>query len=155
MDDKTKRIEDLIRIYGADMDRWPAAEGLGRPRLDARLESVQAEERALDDLIQRASVPAPSASLRARLLAIPNASPRGAQDAPGAVRGFSWLLTGFWRPASIAAGALILGLFLGQLTLMQTAQVAQVAQAGADSEVEMLFADLVLGAADGLTEFPQ
>ncbi|MCC6912151.1 MAG: hypothetical protein IT566_00500, partial [Rhodospirillaceae bacterium] len=44
-------------------------------------------------------------------------------------------------------------LFLGQLTLMQTAQVAQFA--ALDSETETLFADLVLGPADGLTEFPQ
>lgn len=146
MDGKTKRIEDLIRIYGADMDRWPAAEALGRPQLDARLKAVQAEEKALDDLISRAGVPAPSAALRARILAIPGASPR-------AVRGFSWLLTGFWRPASIAACALVVGLFLGQLTLMQTAQVAQFA--ALDSETETLFADLVLGPADGLTEFPQ
>ncbi len=152
MEDKTKRIEDLIRTYGADMDRWPASEGLGRPHLDARLEAVRAEERALDTLIQRASVPAPSGALRARLLAIPNATARPARGA----RGFAWVLTGFWRPASVAACALILGLFLGQLTLMQTAQVAQVAQLTAvDSESETLFADLVLGPADGLTEFPQ
>jgi anti-sigma-K factor RskA len=146
MDDKTKRIEDLIRIYGADMDRWPAAEGLGRPQLDARLKAVHAEEEALDDLIQRSAVPAPSAALRARILAIPGTAPRAA-------RGFSWILTGFWRPAGVAACALILGLFLGQLTLVQTAQVTQVGSA--DSETETLFADLVLGPADGLTEFPQ
>ncbi|MGE3333383.1 MAG: hypothetical protein AB7I36_07060 [Rhodospirillaceae bacterium] len=149
MEDKTKRIEDLIRTYGADMDRWPASEGLGRPHLDARLEAVRAEERALDALIQRASVPAPSAALRARLLAIPNAAARPAR----AARGFAWVLTGFWRPASVAACALILGLFLGQLTLVQTAQVTQFTPV--DSESETLFADLVLGPADGLTEFPQ
>ncbi len=149
MEDKTKRIEDLIRTYGADMDRWPASEGLGRPHLDARLEAVRAEERALDTLIQRASVPAPSAALRARLLAIPSATARPAR----AARGFAWVITGFWRPASVAACALIVGLFLGQLTLMQTAQVAQLT--AVDSESETLFADLVLGPADGLTEFPQ
>jgi hypothetical protein len=153
MDDKTKRIEDLIRIYGAEMDRWPATEGLGRPRLDPRLEAVRAEEKALDDLIQHASVPAPSAALHARILAVPNAAPPAAQDGRRPARGVSWLLSGFWRPAGIAVGALVLGLFLGQLTLTQTAQVTQVV--GADSEAEMLFADLVLGAADGLTEFPQ
>lgn len=149
MTDKTKRIEDLIRTYGADMDRWPAAEGLGRPHLDAKLEAVRAEEQALDTLLQRASVPAPSAALRARILAIPGAAPQARSGA----RGFAWLLTGFWRPASVAACALILGLFLGQLTLMQTAQVTQLTSA--DSETETLFADLVLGPADGITEFPQ
>lgn len=150
MNDKTKRIEDLIRIYGADMDRWPVAEGLGRPQLDARLLAVRAEEKALDDLIQRSAVPAPSAALQARVLAIPREVSTGT---PRAARGFSWILTGFWRPASVAACALVLGLFLGQLPLVQTAQVTQVSSA--DSEIETLFADLVLGPADGLTEFPQ
>jgi len=146
MDDKAKRIEDLIRIYGADMDRWPSAEGLGRPQLDARLKAVHAEEQALDELIQQAAVPAPSAALRARILAIPRAAPRAA-------RGFAWLITGFWRPAGVAACALMLGLFLGQLTLAQTARVTQLT--AVDSETETLFADLVLGPAGGLTEFVQ
>jgi hypothetical protein len=152
MDEKTRttRIENLIRTYGADFDRWPATEGLGRPALDGHLKDVHAEEQALDAVIQRASVPAPSAALRARLLAIPAQAPAHRSA------GFSWLLTGFWRPASVAVGALALGLFLGQLTLMQTAQTAdQLAHATPESEAETLFAELVLGPSEGLTEFPQ
>jgi hypothetical protein len=149
MDEKarTTRIEDLIRTYGADFERWPPTEGLGRPELEGHLKDVHAEEQALDALIQRASVPAPSAALRARLLAVPAKAPMHRTS------GFAWLLTGFWRPAGVAVGALALGLFLGQLTLMQTAD--QLAQVTPESEAETLFAELVLGPSEGLTEFPQ
>ncbi len=150
MNDKTKRIEELIRAYGADLDRWPASEGLGRPRLSGTLEEIRAEEQELDTLIRRAPVPAPSEALRARILSIP-----GSSTAAAPLRGsrsFSWLLHGFWRPAGVAVCALVLGVFMGQVTLPKTTQSASTI---VDSETETLFADLVLGPADNLSEFPQ
>lgn len=148
---KRARIARLIRIYGADFDRWPSAEGLGRPLIDAAadpaLAAARAEEAELDALIESAAVPPPSAALAPRLLAI-------ARDERQIPRGVFWLLSGFWRPAGVAAGALAVGLFLGQLSLAQ-ASVAAAAEAQAATD----FSALVLGALDdpgqALAEFPR
>lgn len=140
---RAERIRELIRTYGADFDRWPATEGLGRPVLDVELQKVREEEDTLDMLIAGAPVPDPSAALRRRILNIPDRRPRAS------VWGGLWILSGFWRPASVAVGALLLGLFLGQITLMQSNA------APVDTDTEMLFADLMLGPAEDLTDFPQ
>lgn len=143
---RSERIRELIRTYGADVDRWPAAEGLGRPVFDAELQKLRDEEAALDMLIANAPVPDPSVALRRRILDIPERPVRESVWGGGL-----WILSGFWRPASVAVGALLLGLFLGQMTLTQ-ANVTPTA----DAEVETLFADLVLGpAVESFTELPQ
>jgi hypothetical protein len=59
---RSERIRELIGIYGADFDRWPATEGLGRPLLDAELQKLRNEEDELDLLIAGAVVPALTAS---------------------------------------------------------------------------------------------
>lgn len=143
---RTERIGELIRTYGADFDRWTATEGLGRPVLEAELQKLRQDEDALDMFIASASAPEPSPALRRRILDIPER--RAGQDSWSGL----WIFSGFWRPASIAAGALLLGLFLGQLTLMQSGTGALEA---ADAESEMLFADLMLGSTDILTDLPQ
>lgn len=144
---RTERIRALIRTYGADFDRWPATEGLGRPVLDAELQKLREEEDDLDMLIAGAPVPEPSAALRRRILDIPER--RGPQNTWSGL----WIFSGFWQPASVAVGALVLGLFLGQLALMQ-AGIAS-ADVAADAESEMLFADLMLGSTDILSDLPQ
>ena len=68
---RSERIRELIGIYGADFDRWPATEGLGRPVLDAELQKLRDAEDELDLLIAGAAVPEPSAALRHRILDIP------------------------------------------------------------------------------------
>lgn len=144
---RSERIRELIGIYGADFDRWPAMEGLGRPVLDAELQKLRDEEDALDLLIAGAAVPEPSAALRHRILDIPERRVR--QNAWNGL----WIVSGFWRPASIAACALLVGLFVGQLTLVQSSALSL--DVAADAETEMLFADLMLGSTDNLSEISQ
>jgi hypothetical protein len=144
---RSERIRELIGIYGADFDRWPATEGLGRPVLDAELQKLRNEEDELDLLIAGAVVPDPSADLRRRILDIPER--RGRQNAWNGL----WIVSGFWRPASIAVCALLVGLFVGQLTLVQAGALSL--DVAADTETEMLFADLMLGSTDILSEIPQ
>lgn len=144
---RSERIRELIGIYGADFDRWPATEGLGRPVLDAELQKLRDAEDELDLLIAGAAVPEPSAALRRRILDIPERRVR--QNAWNGL----WIVSGFWRPASIAACALLVGLFFGQLTLVQSGALSL--DVAADAETEMLFADLMLGSTDSLSEIPQ
>jgi hypothetical protein len=147
--DKTERIRDLIRSYGADFDRWPATEGLGRPHLNAELARLRAEERELDVMIESAHVPAPSDALRRRILDIPDRRSRHTKRL--------WILSGFWRPAGVAVGALVAGLFLGQLTLLQTGMQSNpvLGVTTVETETEVLFAELVLGPEQSFTDETQ
>lgn len=143
---RDRRVLELMSAYGADFDRWPTAEGLGRPQLDGGLQAARAREQTLDLLIEDAHVPPPSEALRRRIMDIP------ARRAPAGAGGI-WFLAGFWRPAGLAAGALLLGLCLGQFASTRGGVAYDgLVHASETEEAERLFAELVLGPADSLAE---
>lgn len=136
------RIARLLRVYGADVSRWPSTEGLGMPQLDAAQRAIREDERRLDAAIESEETPAPSAALRKRIMQIPADHSHGA-------RAWGWIFPNLWRPAGVALGALLLGLFLGHATATSSAQTN--VQAELDSNTAQLLSDLMLGPTTGST----
>ena len=104
-----KRFEQIVDAYGGDPQRWPdgeraAAEALMATNAEAR---VMADEAArLDGWLDHATEAGPSDLLVRRVL----------KAAPTAPRTFGWASGAGW--AAAAAAGLMLGLSLGQQSLM-------------------------------------
>lgn len=105
-----ERFARLLDSYGADPERWPAAEREGARELFATSsEAAEMHKRAaaLDGLLGQASSLEPSPELVARILAA--ASPPGwrrlAQE--------FWPFGPLWRPLSALAASALLGVAVG------------------------------------------
>jgi anti-sigma-K factor RskA len=129
-----ERLEQMIRAYGAEPQRWPPAE---RDRLRAALEAepellaLLAQESRLDAwLAELPAAPAPSADLAARILA----------SAPPAPR-FDW--RALWAElggSRMAAPALACALTLG-LALAVLLPAAPAEEAGIDTWLSLALLD--------------
>ena len=111
-----ERFEALVAAYGADVARWPAEERLAAhdfakdaPEAQRLLE----EAAALDTLLAAVPTPVASPALMAAVLAH-TAQP---MDRPaGGIGGFLaalWPKAAAWKPASVFASAMVLGMLLG------------------------------------------
>ena len=117
-----KRLYVLLETYGARPDRWPDSERAPAEALLARSPTARAlagDEASLDDLLDHAAAPAPSAALRARVLGLAAAP---TPVAPLAAADFVAL----GRPAGDGASALVrlLGAFFGGPILRPAALAA-------------------------------
>lgn len=109
----------ILAAYGADPDRWPAAERdmvlalvAAQPAVAAR----RAEEALLDRLVDAVPAHAAVPSIKARILA---AAERDSRPAARKLREFTGWLAALWpfgppwQPASALAAAALLGLVVG------------------------------------------
>ena len=104
-----KRFEQIIDAYGGDPRRWPEGERAAAEALLATHAEAQAmaEEAArLDGWLDQVSETGPSDLLVRRVL----------KAAPAAPRTFGWASGAGW--AAAAAAGLVLGLSIGQQSLM-------------------------------------
>lgn len=124
------RFAAMVEAYGAKPEHWPAAE---RPAALALLEAsdearaLHREAAALDGLLDRATMPAPSPALAERIMVQALAAPV-AEAAPSAeVRTGLWARAGRrlrlllpeaadWRGAAALAASLMVGIAVGYLT---------------------------------------
>jgi hypothetical protein len=102
------RFKTLLEAYGADVERWPAAErDAGRRQLTAVGESERdlvSDSAALDALLRAPQPVQPSAALVGRIMQAAQDRPRpGGLFAPGAIA-----LAGFSARAQLAAACLML-----------------------------------------------
>lgn len=120
----TQRLVELIKVYGASSERWPADEREQGLALLARSPVAREElqkARHLDNLLDMAPVDRPSLSLEERIMAArprPVSPIRMATQAPA--RSFwAGLLGGFGAsrsaslPSGVLAASIVLGLTLG------------------------------------------
>lgn len=123
------RFAALVEAYGAHPARWPAAE---RPTALALLEAapearaLRDEAAALDELLDRATVPVPSPALAGRILAQAPAPAAVSGRSAAAERGLAaraghWLRlvlpeAADWRGAAALAASLLIGIAVGYLT---------------------------------------
>ncbi|MBD0413215.1 hypothetical protein [Oryzicola mucosus] len=105
----SQRFHDLTDSYGSDLRRWPEADrAAAQSFIDAHPEEAHAALAGaadLDRLLDRSSVPAPSAALRERIIA---SAPRRAAAGLG---GFLWRGLGLAGigVAGAAAGMVLAG----------------------------------------------
>lgn len=100
-----ERFQDLADAFGADLRRWPDEERFAAElfaRNDARGKAILAEVAAFDELLSLAPAPAPSVSLKDRLLAL---APRQVQPL--------WRRGGAWISGAGMAAACVLGVLVG------------------------------------------
>ncbi|MEQ8326784.1 hypothetical protein [Parvibaculum sp.] len=150
-----KRFAGIVDAYGASPRRWPdderaSAEALVAASAEAR--ALLAEAAALDGVLARAPVEAPSAALAERLLA---ARPRGvaAVPSPKPQAGFiRSLIEAVWPygspavPAGALAASIVLGVTLGSISdisvlTQETAVTASVESGTEDSLVALALAE--------------
>jgi len=120
------RVRALLAAYGADPERWPAAERAAAERLladDPALASEFADARAFDSLLDALPAPAPSPALRVRLKDIPDRARLG-WTAPLA---WLWPFGTPWRPAAGLVAAALLGVIVGIATPETTTAASDVA----------------------------
>lgn len=138
--DGKERLAALLGAYGADARRWPAEERAGHALALAEegLADRLGEARALDRLLDAASVPVPEAGAAARLVALatPDRRAGNVTDLAGAAKARKPRgPVPFSIPAfSTLAASLLLGLYLGaaglteKLLPQQSAERTEVAQ---------------------------
>lgn len=124
------RFHAMVEAYGGRPEHWPAAEraaALALLAVSAEARALRDEAVALDALLDRASVPAPSPALADRILAqapvVASArpAPASAARAGPAVRLGRWLRlvlpeAADWRGAAALAASLLVGIAVGYLT---------------------------------------
>lgn len=128
-----ERLSRILAVYGANPDRWPAAERDAALRLlesDPAALRLMREEQRLDTLLSRHDVPAPHAALVGRALA-------GFKPPSGLSVLRSW-----WTRFALA-GAALAGVAAGVLTLdmMHARSVGRQAMTLADDQ-ETIFTPL-------------
>jgi hypothetical protein len=109
-----ERVVALMEAYGAEPSRWPDDERAQAQVLlesDPELQRMQAEARALDQLLALPEPLAPSAELRRAVAEIPLRAARG-----GAAVQLPWLFASALRSALAAAFVLGLGVLAGTST---------------------------------------
>ncbi|MBW2452916.1 MAG: hypothetical protein JRI68_00300 [Deltaproteobacteria bacterium] len=111
-----ERFEDLLDVYGASPDRWPADErdgGLALLADDAHAQQLVATAQALDDLLDAAPSEEPSAALRSRVLAAAPERPLTWRARLDQFTAQLWPFTPRWQPATGLAAAALLGIVVG------------------------------------------
>lgn len=106
------RVRTLIDAYGADPDRWPAAERDAALRIvetDPTLAAELADARALDRLLDAVPAPLPNPALKAALKAVPERARLRWSDRLAAF----WPFGAPWRPAAGLAAAALVGIVVG------------------------------------------
>ncbi len=109
------RVRTLLAAYGADPERWPAAERAAARQLlptEPDLAAEYADARAFDSLLDALPSPAPSRALRVALKDIPN---RAAAGWAGRLA-WLWPFGAPWRPAAGLVAAAVLGVLVGIVT---------------------------------------
>lgn len=128
------RLRQLLDSYGAEAERWPAAERAAALALLAERADLRAERSAaakLDRLLALAERPRASGALLGRLV---EAAPRGRRRWLADL----WPFGPAWQPASALALALLLGLASGPL--LPRADATLTAQQEGVDEMAVLFA---------------
>jgi hypothetical protein len=103
------RLSTLLDAYGADRARWPETERAAAWALveaNDKAHALYEEARALDGLLNQASVIEPSLELKAEVLA---AASRPRESWVQAL----WPFGAAWKPASALAAAVLLGIIAG------------------------------------------
>src|SRR5690606_16810156 len=106
------RFRAMLAAYGADPQRWPAAEREAATRLaaaDPELAAELAEAAATDLLLDALPAPVPNPALRVRLKAIPDDATLRWTDRLAAL----WPFGAPWRPAAGLVAAALVGVVVG------------------------------------------
>ena len=132
------RLEALLEAYGADPERWPAAEREPAVALLARsaeARAMQREAARLDRMLDLAAPPTPSPELLADILAGASVSPWRRWAA------VLWPFGPIWKPAS----ALVLAGLLGVATGLLAPSEGLFAGAQLTGEIDNLLLDPPVG----------
>lgn len=118
---RLERFEEVLSVYGAAPERWPARERDSLKRLaasDAGAVRLLAETVALEKLMARAPAGEPGSGLKQRIVAaalaensrearvVPLAAARKSRSSPG-------IGQGGWWPAAALAACFAIGVYLG------------------------------------------
>lgn len=132
-----ERFQDLAQAFGTDLSRWPdgerfAAELFLRNHPDAR--AILDAETAVEAMLDVAPVPAPSADLRDRLLAL---APRERRPL--------WRRSGAWISGAGLAAACVLGVMVGanmSATFLSDPNIDTVVEASTAFDGDAYFSEL-------------